>query len=1192
MWTPSQQTAIDAICADNLVSAAAGSGKTAVMVERIVNRVLSGKTDIDKILVVTFTNAAASEMKSRLMNSIMDSLETTDDPDRLNRQLMLINNAAICTIDSFCLTVLRNNFYKLNLDPGFKIADNAELELIKADVLGDIFEKYYSLSDEAFLRLVDCYSAKNDSELFELILRIFRFTNSMPGGADELDTMLNSFADNDVWQKHFVCKAKEICKRATKYYDVAIENCSYAPELEKIRQLLLDERNNFVLLQQATDWDSARKRISSFEFGRLIFPRGTTEAEKLPIKQPRDNAKAFKKELEEMFSESLEVLCQDCAVAYESLKKIVQITKEFAQAFADAKLCAGVVDFTDVEHMTLKLLMDQNGNPSQLASQLMMKFDEIYVDEYQDCNAVQEKLFSLISRANCGKPNVFMVGDMKQSIYGFRGSEPKLFKAKADSYKPYTDEGHYNKIVLNKNFRSRKTVIDAVNHIFSQIMSEKCGELDYNEEEYLYYNEDSYEDINPDMHKVDFVLMETDSALNEDAVTDTIEELKKTEAEAIFVANKINSIVNAKEPYMVFDKATKAYRPARYRDIAVLLRSGTSKAETFDRILTAAQIPVYCETGEAYFDTLEIVFLISFLKIIDNPYDDIALLSVMRHPVFSFDENDFVSIRMSKTRGYFYNSIRAYLAGNNNALSQKLKDFISVVKGFYDRSKYLSTDKLLWEIIRDIDYMSYLSFLPNAELKKANVKALISKAYDFERTSYKGVFDFIRYIDSLGKNNKDIESARILSDDEDIVRIMTIHKSKGLEFPIVFLCDASKGFNDNDITRSKVLMHRKRGFGLNFYDYENRYYYELPQKKLLKDVMRLEMLSEEMRILYVALTRPREKLFIVGSERNIASKLQKLSLKLLQEDYKLSGEVSAVARSYTDWILLSVLRDKSSCLYDKYLGYKTVYDSNGIFNVTLIHKDNEVLNVDLCDIQRDFSALTPDKTAGSSISDVLDFEYPYRSLADVPSNMSVTELKRRETEDSVYSFYKTTKLSTPSFYDGELEISPAQIGTLTHLVMEKLDFKKTGTLEEIIEQIDALMRAGFLTGKEAECIKAENIFRIFNTEIGSMIKKYSATVKREYSFKYLMNARDIEPDAKEGEKIVIQGMIDVYFEDDDGNIFLADYKTDKIKNNIEEIKERYAPQLKYYRLALQKALGREVSKSYLLLLDCGEAVEC
>jgi len=666
---------------------------------------------------------------------------------------------------------------------------------------------------------------------------------------------------------------------------------------------------------------------------------------------------------------------------------------------------------------------------------------------------------------------------------------------------------------------------------------------------------------------------------------DYAEELKKTEAEAICVANKINEITSS--DYMIYDKNIGKYRQAEYSDIVILLRSGKDKAEVFDQILTSAQIPVYCDVGEGYYDTPEVAFLINFLRIIDNPLDDIALLSVMRHPVFAFDENDFVGIRLSNLRGYFYNSLKKYQRKNNDELSRRLKEFTDILQQFYDKSKYLSTDKLLSDILLSTDYMSYLSYLPNSDLRKANVNALLSRAYDFEKTSYRGIFDFIRYIDSLKKNNKDIEPAKIMSDDENVVRIMTIHKSKGLEFPVVFLCDSGKKFNDMDLVRDKVLLHNKLGFGLNFYDNINRYHYELPQKKQIREVKYAEMLAEEMRVLYVALTRPREKLFIIGSQRNTDNHIEKLASMLINEEHVLSEDTVSQAKSYLDWILLAVLRNKSINLADK--GYITDIDDGSVFDIKIIDKNSVLLNVPQTERIRSITEMHC--TDIDKISNQLNYVYPHGELSDLPSNMSVTELKRMEIDEDIFNYYHTVKLTSPRFYAGESKPTAAETGTFTHLVMEKLDFSCVSTEADIRFQVSELVSRGFITDIQAEFVNCANIARIFSTPVGKAIVKNAERLRREFSFKYLMDASLINPDIKHKEKIVVQGMIDIYFEDEDGNIVIADYKTDKVKD-IEEIKKRYSPQLKYYKIALEKALGKKVSKTYLLLLDCGEAVEC
>jgi len=1183
--TTEQNNAVEAPCSDNLVSAAAGSGKTAVMVQRIVKRVLEGKVDIDRILVVTFTNAAASELKSRLMSEIMNSLDKTSDPDRLNRQLMLINGASISTIDSFCLNVLRNNFFKVNLEPGFKVGDGTELELMKEDALNEIFEEYYREKDERFLKLVEHYTTKNDDALMKIIRKLFSKTTSVPEGISCLDNLAEKFKTNKIWADYFLERAHRICKTAIGYYDDALLACEGVEGIENAVALLNDERNKFVLIDSRTDWDDMKNAVeASKKFGTLSM-RKLGEEDKKPIKIPRDNAKSIcMGELLSIFYADYETLANDTAEAFCDIEKLVEITKKFALLFAQKKLEAGMVDFNDVEHMTLKLLMNDDGAQSEVAVSLMEHFDEIYVDEYQDCNEVQEKLFSLISSANAGKPNMFMVGDMKQSIYGFRGSEPTLFKYKADTYKPYGLGEDYSKIILNKNFRSNECVIDAVNFVFSQIMTEKCGGLDYDKDEYLYFSETGEKNPNPDVDSVDVVYLESTAS----SANPEIEDIHKTEAEAIYVANKIKEIVNS--DYLVFDKKKEDYRKAKYSDIVVLLRSGKEKGETFNRILTTAQIPVYCEMGDSYFENPEITFLTSFLKIIDNPLDDIAYLSVMRHPVFAFDEDDFVSIRLAKRKGYFCNSVKAYMDSNDDELSKRLGDFTKLLKDCYERSKYLPTDKLLWQIIRELDYLSYLSFLPNPELKKANVRALISKAYDFEKTSYKGIFDFIRYIDSFKKSSMDVESAKILSDDEDVVRIMTIHKSKGLEFPIVFVCDAAKGFNDEDMTKEKILFHRTSGFGTGYYS--DNYCYDLPGKKMVKKEMYSQMYSEEMRVLYVALTRAREKLFIVGSGKGIRSRIEKISGLLIGEKERISADTAQFANSFFEWIIMALVRCKRLDLTADGVRYKTPMNDRGLFNFEIIEKNSVSLNLDVGCERKDFEFLPVDADECERIGKILDYRYPYAVLNSVPSNMTVTELKKLENRDDVYDYYHTVKLTSPMFYDGQGEPTYSERGTFTHLVMEKLDFECADSVENIALQIEKLVQNGFLTKNQAQYVNTENICRMLSTDVGEMLKQNLNTLKREFSFKYLFPAGEISFNVNTDEKIVVQGTIDAFFVDKDGFAVIVDYKTDRVKSNIEDIKKRYAPQLKYYKIAIEKSLKIPVKKTYLFLLDSGDAVEC
>lgn len=1196
MWTEMQQRAIDAPIADNLVSAAAGSGKTAVMVERIVSRVVSGKADIDRLLIVTFTNAAAAELKGRLMQKIMSELDTAENTEHLNRQLMLINNASICTIHSFCLDVLRANFHRLSLSPGFRIADEAETELARRNILDAVFDEYYENNDSEFLDLVDRYTSKRDSQLMDIIFKMYDYSMSTPDGAELICKMSDEFLTDNKWLDITLERVHDGCAAAMEHYRRAVSLCKFSDDFVKPLALVSDEADRCEHVVNACGWDSVYAALADLKFDVLRFPKAADKDICEKVKYHRNTAKDICKNLAAKYVPcTLDELNDDMKAAHKEVKKLAEIMCAFSDKFSEYKREKNIVDFNDLEHLALSLLVDSNGRRTNTAIALAERFDEIYVDEYQDCNSVQEAIFNAVSRKQDGKPNMFMVGDMKQSIYRFRGSEPTLFKNKFDAYPDYgTGDGKFNRIIMSKNFRSRSAVLDAVNSVFAQLMCDELGELEYDENEFLYYNDGSYEDVNTDMNTADIVCIDDDSpSLSEssdDGAEDSVEELGNTEAEAIYIANRINDMIKC--GYTVYDKPSDSYRPVKYSDIAILLRSTHGYAEVYNDILTTAQIPVYCDIGSDYYDTPEIVFLINCLKIIDNPFDDVALLSVMRHPVFGFSDDDFVCIRAAKKQGYFYDSVMAYCRDNDDILSANIKSFLGTLSEFYDKSRYCPTDKLIWDVVEKCDYMSYLSFLPNADLKKANVRALYNKARDFEATDYRGIFNFIRYIDSVKNGKTKIDSAKTLSDDENVVRIMTIHKSKGLEFPIVFVAQCAKNFNLKDASE-RILIHKGYGMGMDYIHPDLLYRYPLPIKTVIKETIISEMLSEEMRILYVALTRAREKLIITAADKNFDAVISNTVNALKMSKYKIQSSVSTQARNYIRWILAAALRNPSvtdNCT-DK---FDCCVDDGSKFNLVRESKSQLILNVDDGTKEYDFADLKGRPDGDDLVRNRLDFVYPYEKSALVPSNISVTELKRMENiadDDAVYNYFRQFKVKSPRFVDAAEKPTAADIGTYTHLVMEKLDFSAECDENSVNAQIDSMIERGFITENQASYVNRQNIAKLFSTELGKKMKLNYKSLKREYSFKILIDASDINSDAPKGDKTVVQGMIDVCFEDDNNGIIIVDYKTDKVSGNVDDIARRYKPQLDYYARALEISFGKKVSKKYLFLLDCGQVVE-
>lgn len=1195
MWTTNQQQAIDIPTADTIVSAAAGSGKTAVMAERIIKKVVSGEASIDRLLIVTFTNAAAAEIKNRLMLKIMEHLDNAsagEETDNLNKQLALIPGAPICTIHSFCLNIIRNNFHRIGLDPNFKTADEGEAKLLKNTALEQIFDEYYENDDADFTNLVNCYTKKNDSYLMELILKLHDFALSIPDGMKYMQNVAQNGTDCTECFKYLLDKSRDLSKLAISYYTKAAELCAFDENLEKPRALLQDEKNSFEYIAYSKNWDDAYRAVMNFSTGRLVFSKKADKEVCEQIKYLRNLAKDILKKIKENYiTDNYASLCEDTEKSQIFVKKLAEITVSFDKTYSDLKRSRGLVDFSDFEHLALSLLKNSDGSQSDVAVKLMESIDEIYIDEYQDCNSVQESIFACVSKKNIGMPNMFMVGDMKQSIYKFRDADPRLFKSKADGYRLFDGDKTeaYNKIFLNKNFRSRESVLNGVNSIFMQLMNEKAGELEYTSEEFLYYNEsnDYYGDVNDDLNSVDVVVIDDNLADEPIDEYDDTEELSEIEAEAIYVANRINTMVNSNE-YLVYDKSEERCRPVKYSDIVILLRSIKGYADVFNDILTASSIPVYCDISTGYYDAPEIVFLINILKIIDNPLDDIALLSVMRHPVFGFTENDFVNIRICGKKGYIYNAVKKYVRTNEDELSDRLKGFIEFLNYFYKRSGFLPTDRIIREIVDKTDYMSYLSFAPNAELKKANVQALFNRVYDFEQTDFKGIFNFVRYIDSLKSGKADTEAAKSFSGNENVVRIMSIHKSKGLEFPVVFLCRATKNFNFRDTT-DKVLLHKEYGIGVNYYDSEKRFSYPLPSKNAIKSVMHSEIISEEMRILYVALTRAREKLIITGSCSNLNKKLDSIAAVLSSSGQKINSSYTLGCRSYMDWILAAVMRNKTCDIGNGYC-FDTFVNDGSVFNTYVISKSQLVLNIGDDSERFDFADLKPDSDAEEVVKKIFEYRYPYEILTKTPSNISVTELKKMNMEgDNSLDFYKKQTLAQLELTDN-VKPSAAEVGTYTHLVMEKLDFEHTENLQDVEEQISHLTDKGFLKAENAEYINAENIVRFLNSELGRRMKKNHKTIIREFSFKYLLSARELNSDIDTEDKIVVQGMTDAFFEEN-GEIVIVDYKTDRANGNLHEIKEKYAPQLKYYKTALEKALNKPVKQTYLFMLDSGDVIE-
>lgn len=1246
-WTEDQLKAIETRNCNLLVAAAAGSGKTAVLVERII-RIITNEdnpVDIDRLLVVTFTSAAAAEMRERIADAISKALEVNPNSKVLQRQLTLLSRANITTMHSFCLDVIKNYYHIINLDPTFRIADETENTLLKLEVINDMFEDYYENEDEDFKRLIEAYSTSRDDErLKEIILDLYRFSMSGPWPEKWLEESAESFnieTIEDLNKTNWIKILKET---------IAIEVSGYIKVLEKALDLIKsteglepyeatfnDEINMFKGVLESLNYGISElySEVSKISFGRLksVKKSNVSDEESLEIvKSIRDSIKKkCYKLVEDSFSMSIEEALDGIKNSYPYMKMISKLTLDFIDRFKKKKRERNLLDFNDLEHLCLKILIssDEEGNiiPSSVSEGFREYFDEVLVDEYQDSNNVQEAIIDLVSRKSLENPNVFMVGDVKQSIYRFRQAKPELFLDKYNSYP--LEEGSLNrKIQLYKNFRSREEVISGVNYIFKEVMSKTVGELEYNDDEALNLgasykeNEDentviagpielhildkSGKDI-PEEDKIEEVSL-GDSEKEEEEDVDAIT------LEARIVAKRIKELLNPDiktgKIFKVLDKETGEYRNLKYKDIVILLRATKNWSEIFLEELGYEGIPVYADTGTGYFETIEIRTIMSLLKIIDNPMQDVPMISVLRSPLVGFTAEELGDVRLLNKEKYFYeimDDIAEDAYEVNEELKYKCKMFINNLKKWRKKSIYTSIDEFIWYLYMDTAYYGYVGAMPNGKLRQANLKILFQRAKQFEQTSFKGLFNFINFINKLRNSSGDMGSAKVLGENEDVVRIMSIHKSKGLEFPVVFTSGFGKQFNLMDLNKS-ILYHDELGLGPDYVDLEKRNSYSTLAKEAIKKKILFETLSEEMRILYVAFTRAKEKLIITGATRDLEKSISRwISAASIDEEIVPPSEVLK-GKSYLDWIGMAICKhrdgedlrnyveSKNSLIVNDFSTWKVKMWSK---NDLSVEKDEVAVDENSEDELFIYSDIN---YIDKEIRRRLDYEYKYSLASGLPSNVSVSDLKRSlyENEDDdvlTVNIFKDKEVIKPKFLQEKKGLSASERGTAVHFIMQKLDLEKVNTREEIKEQINNMRNSNLLSEEEVNAVDKINFLKFFRSNLGKrMLSAYNENklVKRELPFYTEISSLNIDntlPEKLYGkENVRLQGIIDCIFEEEDG-IVLLDYKTDYVVEGMEEeIIDKYRVQLKYYKDAVEKITGKKVKESYLYLFGLGKEV--
>lgn len=1203
MWTAEQQKVIDLRNRNILVSAAAGSGKTAVLVERIIQRITDERepVDVDRMLIVTYTEAAASEMKERIAAAIEKQLEQRPGDARLEQQAALIHTAPITTIHSFCLSVIRDHFHVIGIDPGFRIVEEGELKLLKQDVLDELLEECYEKGDEEFLEFTEKFGrGKNDRRIEELILKLYEFSCSYPCPGKWLDSCVMAYKSEDMLSSGFVKNAELRVRRRGKdiggILDRALKICEEPDGPYMYADMIESDRKYLDRIIKAEDFEAMYDAVNGFAWKRLSTKRDETVSpeKKEEVKKLRKQAKKLVEGLQAAyFYAPWQVWAEDMRDASGSMATLSGLVKQFSKLLGEKKRSRNMIDFNDMEHFALSILTEEKDGhtaPSRVAEEYQERFEEVMIDEYQDSNLVQEAILTSVSRMEKGQNNIFMVGDVKQSIYRFRLSRPELFMEKYDTYT--LEDSACQRVDLHKNFRSRPEVLDSANYLFEQIMQRGFGGIEYDENAALYPGADfpeKPEDTDSGFsYRTELLLMD-----KKEAAVRTAEgggDAKK--AEARMIARRIRELTDSG---MVYDRAEGTCRRVRYRDIVILTRSIKGWAESFSSVLAEEGIPAYSVSREGYFETYEVSVLMDYLRILDNARQDLPLAAVLTSPFGGLDVQELARIRLAFPELPFYEAYVRYaetedLPEEEGKTREKLESFYGQIAYFRRKVPYTPIHELLAEIIDRTGYGTYISAMPGGAQRQANVEMLVEKAAAFEGTSYKGLFNFIRYIEQLRKYDVDYGEAGILDEQADTVRIMSIHKSKGLEFPIVFAAGMGKAFNMQDV-RGSVILHPELGAGLDVVDLEQRTKAPTFLKKMIQEEAALESLAEEMRVLYVAVTRAKEKMILTGVcdvSENLEERIREAENgENRAEEEGRPGQMELYrleeAKTCLDWIIPAVFSGKDGRIRRDCPVEVRLFTAEDLQCEKEAEHTADVLARDTLEHWDCTRRHAPEYA--ERLKSQMEYVYPWEAEGQMKLKFTVSELKKRtslqkEAGEEMYQEPEVVPL-IPRFLTEEETLTGASRGSAYHKLLELLDFTENyddGLLAQVIRENKA---AGKLTGEMADCIRTEDILHFLNCESGRRMARAAAQGKlyREQPFVLGVPSEEIYPEDRSGETILVQGIIDVYFEEPDGLVVL-DYKTDQVRA-ADELKEKYHAQLDYYAQALEQLTEKHVKEKII-----------
>ncbi len=1186
-WTQQQREAIEYRNNNILLAAAAGSGKTAVLVQRIIEMIEKDGVSVNELLVLTFTEAAASEMREKIKKAVQRALKADPENVHLQRQKLLMHSADISTVHSFCLNVLKSNIHLTALPVDFTLVSELENKILIKEALDEVLERFYANidKDRSFAELTLGYGGvKNDDALREMILRLHDFSRSMAYPAKWLNDAVRPYAQtaksgkiSDLWWK---AQLKESVERAEKevfeiYDKIFLEIEKNLSNEHPYKAFFDDETENIRRAfshMDLEDYGSVKEAVDTISFrtiqGVRKPPEDIEQAQNY-VKNLRKTVKSVIDGLADTFKLDEDVAVERIRKSYYTVRTLKNIVLMVDRCYTRKKREKSLLDFNDLEHEALNLLVSKNGTVSHVAEKLRERFAAILVDEYQDTNNIQDLIFRTISREN---KNIFMVGDLKQSIYKFRNAVPKLFSDKYELYGNDDEAGHL--IRLFKNFRSRTEVVDAVNYVFGRIMSPEVGNIRYDSEEFLIQGADYPPAPTVDYYDTEFHMICCDSE-------DESEAYDKNEVEATVVASRITELI--KSGLEVFDKDSGKMRAVEFRDMVVLMRKTKDIAPVFEKVFEEWGIPAYSEVGHSYLGALEIQTVLAVLQIIDNPRQDIPLIAVMRSPMWGFSPDELALIRTQKPEGMFFDAV-CFAAEKGDA---HVAEFLSDIENLRNESESCGVDRLIYRIYYEMGYYAYVGSLKHGRERQANLRVLLERANEFEHTKMSGLFSFMNYIETMRLEEKDMTPAKVFGEGENVVRIMSIHKSKGLEFPVVFLAGTGNEFNLKDAQKN-IIWDEQGGIGAEYVDVQMRVRYPSLARSLVGQKLKKDMLSEEMRLLYVALTRAREKLIITAAYRN---REKKWRTPVWIENGIVPSAYVRTLHSYRDWLAATFLCHPNAYGLREFceLPESVVVKEAGFGLKTFLYESAEAVpQCEQTENQINIQEQNEETDFAAEVEKRLGFEYSRKHLGTLPVKMSVSEAKRMQDDDGEYvpviEPLRTSDMAKPK------KMSGAERGTVVHFVMQMLDPKEITCEDDVKKQVEMMKADGIITSAQAEVIDCGKIAEFFLSSLGQRMKN-AVRCEKEFSF-YTKDTSDALLGNGLADEILLQGTMDCFFVEKDGRVVLVDYKTDRVKNSEEAefASKKYIIQMKYYQKALMEIIGQKVDECYLYFMACGEAI--